>query len=368
MTSLPPGAARALLALVAATLAAIGAAPAQTPRLETNQAYIEEALAPSRLAVGDPMAVFAFVLGSLPPRVIVYPTENYYYFSFIDDGVRFAGNIRIEPNDGGGQTVHFTYYEDTSEWREDTPEKHVVLDAARGVAVEKVDRLQYRISYDGKSVLFVLNDLSAVKPPAGAIAPGEEFIGPIFDESGVRFYLVFNAKLKIFHYILDETVSVADQFFSPPATDRILVGKRTGFAFYRDHLRDRKILIGAQENNMRVNNYFDGPFDQLPDNFIVGETLRRAILTVQPNLKGKIDRLGSDPSGEVRFSIDAYRPYLKVEDLYDIHRCATAKVHARSYYTCFSDALAGMPKRDDAPVTATGKGSSGHRRKVEHQY
>jgi hypothetical protein len=367
MNSLPmPGARSAFLTLFAAMLTTIAAATAQTPRLETNQAYIEEAMSPSRLAVGDPMAVFDFVLGSLPPRVIVYPTENYYYFSFIDNGVRFAGNIRIEPKDGGGQTVHFTYYEDTSEWREDTPETHVALDDARGVAVEKVDRLQYRISFNGKSVLFVLNDLSAVKPPASAIAPAEEFIGPIFDESGVRFFLVFNAKLKIFHYILDETVSVADQFFSPPATDRILVGKRTGFAFYRDHLLDRKILIGAQENNMIVNNYFDGPFDQLPDNFIAGETLRRAILTVQPDLKGKIDRLGSDPSGEVRFSIDPYRPYLKVEDLYDIHRCARAKLHARSYYSCFSNMLAGMPQRNGEPAVGAGKGPSGHRRKVDH--
>ena len=110
-----PSARGALLTLVAATLTTISAATAHTPRLETNQAYIEEVLSPSRLAVGDPMAVFAFVLGSLPPRVIVYPTENYYYFSFIDNGVRFAGNIRIEPKDGGEQTVHFTYYEDTSE-------------------------------------------------------------------------------------------------------------------------------------------------------------------------------------------------------------------------------------------------------------
>jgi hypothetical protein len=34
-------------------------------------------------------------------------------------------------------------------------------------------------------------------------------------------------------------------------------------------------MIGAFEGNMRANNYFDGPFDQLPDNFIEGETLAR---------------------------------------------------------------------------------------------
>jgi hypothetical protein len=58
---------------------------------------------------------------------------------------------------------------------------------------------------------------------------------------------VFNTRLKIFHYVLDETGKVADSFFSPKGKDRILVGKRTGFAFYKDHHRNRKILIGAFE-------------------------------------------------------------------------------------------------------------------------
>src|SRR4029079_7388333 len=141
----------------------------------------------------------------LPDRVIVYPTENYYYFSFIHHGVRYAGNIRIEPQDGGGQTVHSRYHEEMTECREDTADTHILLEPSRGVAVEKVDRLLYRISYREKSVLFALNDLSQVKPPASAVGPIERLIGPIFDESGVRFFLVFNPALKIFHYVLDDT-------------------------------------------------------------------------------------------------------------------------------------------------------------------
>ena len=54
---------------------------------------------------------------------------------------------------------------------------------------------------------------------------------------------------------------------------------------------------------MRANNYFDGPFDQLPDNFIEGETLRDAILAVRPQLKGEIDRFGGAPDGSIRFMI-----------------------------------------------------------------
>jgi hypothetical protein len=326
----------------------------QRPILHTNEAYIEEVTRATTLYVDDPMEVFFFVLDSLPERVKVYPTENYYYFSFFHDGAGYAGNIRIEPHDSGGATVHFTYYLDASEWHEDTKWIHVVLDAAHDVTVEKLERLVYRISHRGKSVVFALNDLSGMKPPPSAMSPDEKFIGPIVDEAGIGFFLVYNAKLRDFHYILDETQRVADQFFPSPRTDRILIGRRTGFAFYRDHLLDRKILIGVYEGNMRLNTYFDGPFDQLPDNFIEGETLRNAILEVQPGLKGEIDRFGSAPSGEVRFMIDPYLPYRRIEDLYPYHRCANKKVRAATYYDCFVFTKLGL-RTGDEPEGASAK-------------
>ena len=52
-------------------------APGSLPRLFTNEAEIEDARRSSALAIDDPAAVFAFVLGQLPDRVRVYPTENY---------------------------------------------------------------------------------------------------------------------------------------------------------------------------------------------------------------------------------------------------------------------------------------------------
>src|SRR5438045_6988469 len=192
------------------------------------------------------------------------------------------------------------------------------------------------MSFNGKQVDFALNDLSAVKPPPGSIAADEKFIRPIFDESCIRFFLVYNSNLKLFHYVLDETIKVADQFFPSERTDRILIGKRTGFAFYRDHRLDRKIMIGAYEGNMRLNNYFDGPFDQLPDNFIEGEDLRDAILAVEPALAGKIDRVGGAPDGSGRYLIGPYLYYRTEEQFRPFHDCATSRRRADdSYYRCF---------------------------------
>jgi hypothetical protein len=297
------------------------------------------------------MSVFGYVMSQLPERVKVYPTENYYYFGFLHNGIRYAGNIRLDASNRDDGKVIFAYFEDTSQWYDDADVKHAILDASQGVTVEKVEQLVYRISYQGKSVTFALNDLRNVKPPPGALGPDEKFIGPIFDESAIPFYLVFNARLKIFHYVLNESDRLADSFFSPKGRDRILIGKRTGFAFYKDHHLDRKILIGAFLGNMIANNYFDGPFDQLPDNFIEGETLRDAILAVRPQLKGQIDRFGGAPDGSIRFMIGPYTPYQALSDLNPIDSCARKKQNRPDYYRCFvsddeSDGMvAPKPKR-----------------------
>jgi hypothetical protein len=267
--------------------------------------------------------------------VKVYPTENYYYFGFMHNGIRYAGNIRLDASNRDDGKADFAYFEDTSQWYDDSDIKHLVLDGSRGVTVEKVERLVYRLTFQGKSVLFALNDLSQVKPPAGALGPDEKYLGPIFDESAIRFFLVFNTRLRIFHYVLDETEKVGDAFFSPKKSDRILIGKRTGFAFYKDHRLSRKILIGAFEGNMRANNYFDGPFDQLPDNFVEGDSLRQAILAVQPALKGQIDRFGSAPDGGIRFMIGPYMPYQAITDLDSIHACALKRQKQPDYHRCF---------------------------------
>ena len=337
---------KALLFAAAIALANAVAAQAQdAPTLQTNQAYVEELSRPAALDVTDLMAVFGFVMSKLPERVKVYPTENYYYFGFFHNGIRYAGNIRLDASNRDDGKVVFAFFEDTSQWFEDAEVKYRILDASHGVSVEKVEPLVYRVTYQGKSVTFALNDLRGVKPPA--LGPDEIYLGPIFDESAIQFYLLFNKKLKVFHYVLNESGAVPEQFFSPGKRERILVGKRTGFAFYKDHRMNRKILIGAFEGNMRANNYFDGPFDQLPDNFIEGEALRDAILAVRPQLKGQIDRFGASPDGSIRFDIGPYLPYNDVRDLNRIDACAVKKQKRPDYYRCFvaDDESGGMVPR-----------------------
>lgn len=335
-----------------------GAQAPERPHLDTGQIYVEQVLRPATLAIDDPMAVFAYVLDSLPAWVKVYPTGNYFYFRFIHAGLQYAGNVRLDAISREQGKLNFDYYVDTTEWKDDLPVKHLLLDAAQGVTVEKVEDFAYRVSYKGKSVVFALNDLSQVKPPAGALAPDERFLGVIFDESAIRFFLVYNPKIKQFLYILDETEKVPDEFFRAKASDRILIGERTGFAFYRDGKLDRKILIGAFAANSFVNNYFDGPFDQLPENVLTGDTLRDAILEIEPDLKGKIDRLGWFNDGSGQYLVHPYMLYRKLDELTVFHTCATSKtVPAAAYYNCFviDDSRIGKPPQPVALIRKHGK-------------
>ena len=321
------------LLTVAPASAAEGAEP---PRIYTNEAFVEDATRVTAAPTSDLKAMLALVLGSLPDSVKVYPTENYYYFYFYHNSTRYAGNIRLDASDRDDGKLHFAYYEDLAEYKEQSPVQYQRLDKADGVTVEKVERLVYRVTYGEKSVVFRLNDLSGVKPPANIMGPDEKYIGPVFDESAIRFFLIFNKRLKLFHYLLDETIPVADRFNRARQTSRILIGKRTGFAFYQDYRLNRKILIGVFEGNARVNNYFDGPFDQLPDNFIEGEDLRDAILAVEPALAGKIDRVGGAPDGSGRYLIGPYLYYRTEEQFRPFHDCASSRRRADdSYYRCF---------------------------------
>ncbi len=306
------------------------------PKLHTNQSYIEDVSRQPTLDILDPMSVFSFVLSQLPAQARIYPTENYYYFNFYHRGVPYAGNLRLAADDRDGGNIHFTYFRDYTGWFSEEAGQYRLLNGKDGVKVEKINPLAYRVRYSDLSVLFQLNDLSSVTPPETSLRKGETYIGPVFDESGIQFFLVYNPKIKLFHYILNETDNLPERLLTSDTSDHILIGNRTGFAFYRDQYGSRKILIGVYNGNANVNNYFDGPFDQLPDNFIKGETLRNAIVDLDPELKGQIDRYGNLTGREDRYMIAPYKHYWLESELSGFHECARTKEHSsEKYYACF---------------------------------
>ena len=303
--------------------------------LSTNERMIEDLAHATPFDVRDPVSVLDAVLDRLPGEVRVYPTENYYYFALFSGGIAWAGSLRFGPDERAKGQLELSVYKALTGWNETLDGiPRALLGAADGVRVEMEAPLSVRVTRGSRSVLFRLNDLSGAVLPASSLAPDERILGPIFDEAAVRFFLVFNGKQKLFHYVLDE--SAPSEILEPLAgSERIVIGRRTGFAYIRDHTRDRKILIGVFEPNSRLNTWLDGPFDQLPENFIEGEALREAIIASDPGAKGQIDRLGHYLKDEGRYLIHPYMLYRKTSDLLRIEACARRRLKRADYPRCF---------------------------------
>jgi hypothetical protein len=306
-------------------------------KLHTDQETIEELMAPFELDVANPNAVFAAVFDALPAKVTVYPTESYYYFSFPYKSIIYAGNIRFDAWDQFDGKVHFAYFPEYAYWRKPLDPTYKKLGPDDGVEVKQVDKFHYTIAFKGKTVAFEIPDLSKVKPAPGMLRDDETYIGPVWDESGVQFFLVFNKAAKTFLYLLNDNPKM-DQYKPSEQlpSSAVTIGMRTSFVFYKDKLADRQILMGDFFGNTELNNYFDGPFDQLPDNYVEGDALLDALLQIDPSMKGKVDRYGSNPNGEVRYAITTYKFYSEPRDLQPIVECADKETDPAKYYACFN--------------------------------
>jgi len=307
------------------------------PTLHTNQQFIEETRQQSDMDITDIKQVLGFILDALPKKVKVYPTENYYYFSFYWHGYKYAGNLRLAARDRDEGKIHFAYFPAANVSSEDGEMHYKALTAEDGVKVSKKSDLVYEVSFAGKTTTFELNDLSSMKPPAGTVSADESFIGPMMDESGFKFYLIYNNKHKLFHYVLNETEPLPDLFEPMAETPRITIGRRSGFAFYQDRVMKRKILIGVNSTNVIMNNYYDGPFDQLPDNFLKGDELKNAVMASDKSTKGKIDKYLYFINGEGRYLISPYIQYEQPTDLLFFDECAASQgLPDSEYHRCLA--------------------------------
>ncbi|TSC89902.1 MAG: hypothetical protein G01um10143_392 [Parcubacteria group bacterium Gr01-1014_3] len=298
---------------------------------------------PTKLDLENMEAVFQHVFLALDSAVMVYPTENYYYFVLNvsseggsasgGDGkpIRQAqgkpiwGNLHLGPESRDAGLIDFAYWEFKDQPRlasapdleNDRSVKYRQFGKADGLVIKKLTGLQYQISYRGKTVLFSMNHLPQTPPKNFPLRPGEVFTQKTFDESGYSFFLIRNMMPPAFSFVLNDEVDLPEPL--TPIHKNIWIGKKSGFVFYEDPEDHRKTLIGISQVNASKNNYYDGPFDQLADNYVKGDEFKDAILAVYPLLAGKIDKYGQflDRAG-ARLAIAPYQTYEKLEDLYDI--------------------------------------------------
>jgi len=121
-----------------------------TSKVSTNQAYLENVAQKNGLDINSTLDVFKFVFDSLPNEVTVYPTENYYYYSFYHNGVQVSGNIRLDALDRDKGIAHFAFFSTYNRWNEQLINNYKQISASDGLEIKKLKPLRYKLTYGKK--------------------------------------------------------------------------------------------------------------------------------------------------------------------------------------------------------------------------
>lgn len=292
-------------------------ASSTVPYLLFNQRLIQ-GLYSQVIDLDDVDAVFGHIFSRLPHQVTVYPTENYYYFIMFVNGRQIWGNIRLPAGRRDRGVLSFGYFEfkEASYGPRSDFQRSKFFTQADGLRIEKIDNFTYVVDYTGKSVTFNLSKLPQDPPRQFALGEDEVFLERTFDESGFQFFLLFNERKNYFFWVLNEEDGVVDTL--TPMEDDLLVGVRSGFAFWVDSAHDdRKISIAVRGSSATRNDYYDGPFDQLADNYVDDIGISEYMIRAFPTLEGRIDKYGyfMDRETPSRVSLYTYFVYFSESSL-----------------------------------------------------
>lgn len=231
-----------------------------------NQSFIESHQTKINLNVNNKLQIFSAVFESLPDSVFVFPTENYYYFNFVADAVNYHGNIGLFRQLIQKNRINFSYYTNHN-LSVGADRNHIELGPSEGLAISHISTFVISIEYNSKIVIFNLNEMNFSTLNEIYYEPNEEsIVCPVFDESGYSFILIFNNDIKSFFWMLDNRSSIPDSLIK--IDENIFKGINSEFIFYRDSILNRYLLFGVKSENVYQNNWYDGPFDQIPDNHI----------------------------------------------------------------------------------------------------
>lgn len=292
----------------------------------------------NELNLYDTNEVFRYVFSKLDDVTFIYPTENYYYFKFPTNGKVIWGTLNLSAHYQGFGSLGFSYIERGNDINATAKVGGASnYSEADGVEINKIDDFNYNVTFDNKTVLFKLHELNLEPPKIAKLTSDEVFVEPTFDESGLGFYLIFNNATNHLFWVLNEQ-DYDNESFTGYGED-IVIGDRTGFAFYVDEENNRKILIGVYALNVLQNNWYDGPFDQLLDNYVFTEQIeiQKYMEANDPDLAGKINKYGGlyeNPG--MRVAVASYTDYFFKDDLTSVLvSCEDSKTRSE-FYTCIT--------------------------------
>lgn len=313
----------------------------------TNEDIIA-GLADRTVDLADSLAVFHRVLESLPDTVEMMPSENYYYFGFYTAGRLVTGSMSLFPHERDSGVIGFGYTEKRGERQpasDDLLGGWGTFGAAEGVTVQHVGGRVWRVANEHRSVLFKVARATSSGGGSPRVRASESVVLRSLDESGLAFALVLDRRERKLFWALDESAVVPETF--EPIGESLVVGARTRFAFHVDSAIGRRVLVGVDGYNVLGNTWFDGPFDQIPDNDIErgAVDLLGAVSIAYPQLADRIDRFGKyrdNPS--TRIAIAPYLVYFSIDELREAARaCRAESVTTSRRLSCLTQQIFIVP-------------------------
>jgi len=265
----------------------------------------------------EPRDLLEFIVASAAPARVVYPTERYFYYRFSHHEHRIAGNLRFTDVERG--VLHIGYYDVA------TPRRFVAAtfsDGTQGVEIDyDPDTRVAAVRVGELGALFVLADMHDLPERVNLgvqTGPGEQQVAVVLDESGHLLHLLYHEQDKTFFYVRSVDAK-SPETLAPVLADEdleLVIGQESRYVFHEDPERDRLLLVGVDRNSILQNNYFDGPFDQVPPDLDIRDKLHAAY----PYTRGYG---GIDPHGNFlaiegqRVAISPYQTYSVVAELVD---------------------------------------------------
>lgn len=318
-----------------------------------TQADLMEDLANDTLNMSNELDVFKYVFHKMEDEVTIYQSENNLYLRFAAHGRVFGGIITLAILTRDQGVISLSYIE-RNENPNIAPKRDFIggggsFNKTHGVIVEKINNWRYKTTFENKTVFFNLYNPGMSPPKKAKLTKDEEYVGPVFDESGIELYLVFNKKVNELYLLLNEDRYVRDQFIS--IGEDVLIGDRTSFAFYNDSENNRLILIGVRGENTIQNNWYDGPHDQMPDNYIHYGYIPKYLEYLEaayPTLKGTMDKYGHFLGRESgRVAVAPYSVYFYEQELLDIVSSCKEIEDKSKMYACMTLQIYEIPEEKE---------------------
>ena len=303
-----------------------------TTRFVLNETSIEDLNAGNRDGICRPENTLPALLRQIGAQAYIYPSENYYYFTFYRAGMMLSGSLRLASDRRDKGIADYVCYETNRPWASGTNTVRVQehLGADDKFRLQKLRNDTYLVSYGGYQTRFFLHQLDH-QTPGSQLMSDEIRVGRLLDESGAAFELIFNRKLKDFYFLLDIPLSAPDDLIE--LTPNTHISRLTGFVYYRQPAVARYVLVAVNRHESQMNSALDGPGDQLPENDYDTINFWEYVHQAYPDIEGRHSPGGTmtsptDVAGMI-FAISSYRLYDNPENLSFIDTCRKS-LHAET--------------------------------------